>query len=406
MQLNSSLSNSSNMTSSCGWNQHLDDISSCSAWDFAFSEKTFLAFFVVFLGCVFCSSTANGFLFVVTVRYKQLLWQPQYILIKNMSACGVLMSFVTAMVVLSSIAYKQTQKFGYWCITQFCILRCFFLMTQMTLALMAMERYVFICHGIHYLRIINTSNIHISMGIVWLVSVAVSFHGGFVLSQIPCGFQQQTSGLLCDAFAIKEHITFSKEEDMLMFGPPSVIATFCTLAICYCYGRMYHAAFRVSMTLKRSNHQANRTVGLYFLMFLLQLAVNISFVVLTMTGKRTASPCRSIGTIVTPLLIIIPPFINATFLFTRNPQINRLLFCSRVSTIMSEVEELQQRGRVDETEDHPCEVELIGQVEIENEETTPCHLPGCISPSISNERQCQDAVSMASSWTPDKNVLR
>lgn len=389
MQLNTSnisLSNSSNMTSSCGWNQLSDSISSCSAWDFAFSEKTFLAFFVVFLGCVLFSSTANGFLFFLTVRHKQQLWQPMYILIQNISACGVLMSFVTALVILSSIVCKQTQIFGYWCITQFCILRCFFLMTQMTLAVMAIERYVFICHGIHYLRIINTSNIHISMGIVWLVSGAVSFHGGFVLSQIRCGFQQQTNGLLCDAFTIKEHITFSKEEDMLMFGPPSVIVTFCTLAICYCYGRMYHAAFRVSMALKRSNHQANRTVGLYFLIFLLQLAVNISFVILTMRGKRTASSCRTIGSIVTPLLIIIPPFINATFLFTRNPQINRLLFCSRLSTVTSEVEELQQRGRVDEIEDNSCEVELRSQVEIENEETTPCHLPGCISPSVSNER--------------------
>lgn len=149
---------------------------------------------------------------------------------------------------------------------------------------------------------------------------------------------------------------------------------------------MYHAAFRVSMALKRSNHQANRTVGLYFLIFLLQLAVNISFVILTMRGKRTASSCRTIGSIVTPLLIIIPPFINATFLFTRNPQINRLLFCSRLSTVTSEVEELQQRGRVDEIEDNSCEVELRSQVEIENEETTPCHLPGCISPSVSNER--------------------
>lgn len=31
------------------------------------------------------------------------------------------------------------------------------------------------------------------------------------------------------------------------------------------------------------------------------------------------------------------------------------------------------------------EVELRSQVEIENEETTPCHLPGCILPSVSNE---------------------
>lgn len=178
-------------------------------WTCLFQRKhSFLPFFLVFLGCVLFSLTANGFLFFLTIRYKQLLWQPQYILIKNMSACGVGMSFVTACLVLSSVVRKQTQIHGCWCIAQFCTLRGFFLTSQMTLALMAVERYIFICHGIHYLRMINTCNVHISMGLIWLVSGAVSFHGGLVLSQNQCGFQQQTSGLLCYAFTIKEHITF------------------------------------------------------------------------------------------------------------------------------------------------------------------------------------------------------
>lgn len=59
---------------------------------------------------------AVGLLFFLMVRYKQLLWQPQYILLKNISACGVGMSCATALVVFSSILRKQTQIYGCWCI--------------------------------------------------------------------------------------------------------------------------------------------------------------------------------------------------------------------------------------------------------------------------------------------------
>ncbi len=383
---NSSLSNSSDLTASWDWNQHMDKMSSCLSLGISFSEKTFLAFFLVFLGCFLFSSTANGFLFFLTVRYKQLLWQPQYILIKNMSACGLGMSFVTAFVVLSSIVRKQTQIYGCWCIAQFCTLRGFFLTSQMTLALMAVERYIFICHGIHYLRMINTCNVHISMGLIWLVSGAVSFHGGLVLSQIQYGFQQQTSGLLCNAFTIKEHVTFSREEGLLVFGPPSVITTFSILAICYCYGCLYHAALRVSKALKCKNHRANRTVGFYFLMFLLQLAPNISFVIFTVIGKKKAFSCKTVSSIVMPLLIIIPSCINATFLLIWNPEIKRRIFsvcCQKCqSTIIAEVEVFQQSVMADETEEHTCQVEHKRQVERENKATTP--LPGYVFPSISD----------------------
>lgn len=158
---NCSVSGSSNMTTTSDWNQHMDEASGCFSWDFSSSDKTFLVFLLGFLSCVIFSSTANGFLFFLTVRHKQLLWQPQYILINNISVSGIGMSLVTALVVLSSIVRKQTQVYGHWCIAQFCILRCFFLTSHMTLAVMAIERYIFICHGIHYLRIITTYSISI-----------------------------------------------------------------------------------------------------------------------------------------------------------------------------------------------------------------------------------------------------
>lgn len=204
------------LNSSCEGNQHSDQMSGFFSRNCSFSDETFLVFFLVFCSGILFSATANGLLFFLTLRYKLLLWQPQYIMLRNISACGLGMTFLMAFVVLSSLMQKQTQTYGYWCIAQFCGLRCFFLTSQMTLALMAIERYIFICHGIHYLRMISTRSVHISLGLIWLVSGAVSLHGGSVLSKIQSGFQQQTSGLMCDAVTIKEHITFSRNEDILV----------------------------------------------------------------------------------------------------------------------------------------------------------------------------------------------
>lgn len=311
-----------------------------------------------------------------------MLWQPQYILTKYMSVCGVGMTSVTASVVLSSVARGQSQTYGRWCVAQFCILRCFFLTSQMTLALMAAERYVFICHGIHYLRMIKTHNVHLSMALVWLISGAASVHGGLVLTRFKCGLQLPTSGLLCDAFTIKEHVSFSWEEGLLIFGPPSVLTIFCILAICYCYGCMYHAALKVSTALKCNNHRANRTVGYYLLMFTLQLALNISFVVLTLVDNRKISSCRNITFMVSPMLIILPLGINATFLLIRNPQIKRLFFSAFLhSGVAAEVEMFERSRVADDTEDQICHHEDRREVEVENSEDSPFPLPGYVCPA-------------------------
>lgn len=162
------------------------------------------------------------------------------------------------------------------------ILYCFVRKSQMTLALTAI--YSFVTASTTSGQSIPAIFTFTLDSFVW----SVSLRGGLALICLQCGFQQQTSGLLRCAFAIKEHTSFSQEVDMLVFGPPSVIATFCILAICCCYGFMDHAALRVSVALKCNNHRANRTVGFHLLMFLLQL--NISSVIVKVEREREKAP--------------------------------------------------------------------------------------------------------------------
>ncbi|XP_062237093.1 olfactory receptor 7G1-like [Platichthys flesus] len=342
---NDSSSGSPGETTAANWTQPVD-----RTWDVSLSEKTSLTLFLLFLVCALFSLTANGLLFFLTVRCKQ-LWQPQYILLSNIAACGFGRTLIATCVVLSSVVRNRAQLFGSWCIVQFCILRVFFLMSQTSLALMAVERYIFICHGIHYLRLIHTSSMHIGLGLLWLLSWVVSVHGGLVLNQMKLGLQQHTNPFPCDAISIKELLT--PEENLQLFVPSSVITAFCILTTCCCYGCMYRAALRVSAALKCNNHRANCTVGLYLLMLLLQTLPSVFFIMLVVMGETKSPTLRILTPLLTHLLFTIPPCVTAAFLLLRNPQIKELLFTvCRQQCPWTEVEVLQQ-GPVELEEENP-----------------------------------------------------
>lgn len=151
---------------------------------------------------------------------------------------------------------------------------------------------------------------------------------------------------------------------MQLFGPPSAITVLCIFSICFCYGCMYRAAFRVSVLLKLSTRRVNRTMGCYLLMFLLQLAMHMSFVGLTMSWGRGADPCRSLAFIITPFLIVVPTCINALFMLSRSPRMR-----SSVRALCAP----QDPGEVDGTWAHPRQEVVSGQVE--RMEMQP---PGCV----------------------------
>lgn len=138
---------------------------------------------------------------------------------------------------------------------------------------------------------------------------------------------------------------------MLIFVPPSVITTFCMLTICYFYGCMYQH----SVALKCNNHRAKRTVGFSLLMFLLQLTLTVSFVILVASvDSRKPPSCNKNGFIVTPPPIVLPPGIIAAFLLVRNPQIKRRFSVFLSCSATAQVEVLEQIRMANEAEEETC----------------------------------------------------
>lgn len=206
----------------------------------------------------------------------------------------------------------------------------------MTLALMAVERYIFICHGVHYLRLVDNHNIYMSISVTWLLSGAMNAYAGLVLSQMKFDSQQPTIGLVCEAFSLKEHLPFPKG------GPASVWAPVCNNISLHAghlllLSRCVSGCTQGEHNLEVQHHQARCTIGLYFLLLLLQLSSIIFLIIFTMTVKKEAL-CSVTTSMVVPLIIIIPSCINpqiSYFLFSASSQrriigqkiLQQLLYC-------------------------------------------------------------------------------
>ncbi|KAL6115238.1 uncharacterized protein ACO6RY_00136 [Pungitius sinensis] len=332
---------------------HVEEKSSFLAWDFLYSDQSSQAFLYLFIASALFASSANGFLFFLTL--KKQLWQPHYVLMNHASVCDVGKTLGTVLAVFSS---------GSW---HFSTLLCFSLTSQMTLALMVVERYLLTCHGTDYLRMVTTRRVHITAGLVWLLSGATSMPGGLLLHRILLAAQQTAAELQGGALTIRENITCSREDVMPVLVPPCVFVTLCTLAMCYCCGRMYHASLRASVAVKRLNRRANRSAAFYLLMFLLQLAPHL--IIFT-----TASLCPPITSLVTAQLMTFPSCISAAFQLLRNPQIKPLVLSAlhleggcAVCPDVTEPDVTEPDGTEERT------------LERENTATTPPHPLGSVS---------------------------
>lgn len=90
----------------------------------------------------------------------------------------------------------------------------------MTLALMAIERFVFICYSIHYLSILTSRHVWLALGLVWVQSAIVgNNHWSSSTWDTHGAFNSATAGLLCEPRIVRASVSFSPVQEALFHGP-------------------------------------------------------------------------------------------------------------------------------------------------------------------------------------------
>ena len=105
---------------------------------------------------------------------EDLSWEPRVILLKNLIMCDLLQTLNSGPAVTVALALRQTTSFNTLCLTQYFFGTTCIFCSLITITFMAFERYVYVCHAIHYLVILTKWRLRLAIGLTWAVSVCVS----------------------------------------------------------------------------------------------------------------------------------------------------------------------------------------------------------------------------------------
>ncbi|KAJ8014144.1 hypothetical protein DPEC_G00037200 [Dallia pectoralis] len=289
----------------------------------------------------------NSYLLTALKSSDGLSWQPRYTLLKNLIASDLLLSLALSSTVLRCLLTRHTLVFGVWCLVQFSVYSTGVLCSLFTLTLMAVERFIFICHGLHYITILTSRRLRLAIALTWVLSGTIAAVQVGLLLSGQTSFGRAVPGLLCESICLGKlpGIHWAKKNfDMVTIF---IILLSCILTFSISYRRMYQAARRAVEPFHSDNSRARHTIGFYFFMFFLQLLPimgNIARLVLRktifMTSSDHLSPPERIMLLSVVVVFMVPPCINPLAYGIRNVEVRHKL---------AQLFRLQQRRPEEET---------------------------------------------------------
>lgn len=129
----------------------------------------FLVFFLIYL-----ASLVGNFLIFLLIWHDPHLHTPMYIFLCNLAGLDILYSSVTSPRILSDIFSKVKTIHVSSCITQFFFFFSFICIELYLLAVMSYDRYIAICHPLHYIQIMHPKICAQMVSAAWVIGFLTS----------------------------------------------------------------------------------------------------------------------------------------------------------------------------------------------------------------------------------------
>lgn len=137
---------------------------------------------------------------------------------------------------------------------------------------MALERYLYVCHAIHYLAILTQVRLRLALSLIWVYSISVSTTSMILLFT---GKEQTNErvimGLLCEPDIVEQHLGFPRAAAVFRTVICHSTLLLCLLVYFFSYLRMYQDARNAMIPFSAVNTAARNTVLFYCGMLFLQL---------------------------------------------------------------------------------------------------------------------------------------
>ncbi|XP_036914949.1 olfactory receptor 1J4-like [Sturnira hondurensis] len=188
-------------------------------------------FFALFLG-MYLTTVLGNLLIILIIRLDSRLHTPMYFFLGHLAFSDICLPSVTVPKMLMNMHTRQQSIPYVGCISQLYFLLVFGGLDNFLLAVMAYDRYVAICHPLHYTTIVREELCVLLVAGSWIISCASallhtillvqrSFCANNVITHFFCDITMLLK-LSCSDISLNEMVIFT-EGGMLLFLPLTVI---------------------------------------------------------------------------------------------------------------------------------------------------------------------------------------
>ncbi|XP_020931552.1 olfactory receptor 1J4-like [Sus scrofa] len=205
-------------------------------------------FFALFLG-MYLTTVLGNLLIILLIRLDPRLHTPMYFFLSHLALTDVSFSSVTVPKMLM-IMQTQDQSIPYAeCITQIYFFIFFACIDNLLLAVMAYDRYVAICHPLHYAIIMKDELCICLLAVSWLLSCAYALTHTLLLAQLSFCADNIIPHFFCDlAILLKVACSDTTLNEMVTFTAGAMILIFPLSGILVSYGLIGVSILRVPST--------------------------------------------------------------------------------------------------------------------------------------------------------------
>ncbi|KAG7520864.1 olfactory receptor 14A16-like [Solea senegalensis] len=297
------------------------------------------------------SLLVNGFTLFRLGRSDDLSWEPRFAFLKNLILSDLMQTVTIGPAVIHSLVHRRTMEFNVWCHVQFFAGTTSIFASLMTITCMALERYLYVCHAIHYLVILTKVRLRVTLSLIWCFSLSISCVTMTLLHlSPPRQIDRAAKGLICEPDVVEQHMGFPRASAIFRKFTGSCTLLLCLVVYAFSYLRMYRDARNAVMPFKAVNKTARKTVLFYCSMLFLQLLPLLIKVVSdalwevegTVAMMTPSSPTQGPGGVrndATPtpsatavglhmtllVLLIVPPCINPLVYMMRSAEMRRVM---------------------------------------------------------------------------------
>ncbi|KAM4698732.1 olfactory receptor 7C1-like [Rhinophrynus dorsalis] len=259
-----------------------------------------LPLFLLFL-LIFLTTLTMNLLIILLVYTDFHLKTPMYFFLGNLSFLDICTSSVTAPHLLINF-FRERRLISYSnCIAQVFFFISFVCTEVFLLAAMSYDRYVAICHPLHYSTIINTSLCAQLVTVVWIIGPCYSLVHTLCVLRLSFCDSNTIKGLFCELYQLIQLSCSNNFVNNLLVYVSAVGVSLCAFLITFLsYVHIFNSIFHIKI--KRGRLKAFSTCASHLTVVFIFYGTGFSNYVHTDNKEFIASRLSVIYAVITPML--------------------------------------------------------------------------------------------------------